>query len=343
MKGSPVMLARTCCVLAALVLALAGCSSAGGAGTTATGTTSSLINVGPKKAPGDEVCGRAGRPTGPRMIKHAMGQTEVPADPQRIVVLDSDKLDTVCALGLQDKVVGAIAVGTGAQPEYLGPTIHNIPTVGSIAEPELEKIAALKPDLILGSKFRTPDLYGSLSKIAPTVFTETVGSSWKQNFLLDGKALRRGARAEQLLTDLTDRAKQVGQQVDGPSADVSLVRFIKGGIRIYGPDSFAGQVLADAEVSRPEFQQLNGAEDRRFTEISEEELQHADGSTIYVATYGQENVDAEQSALGSPLWKTLKGVKADRAFRVQDEVWMTGIGVIAAGRILDDLKESLGS
>ncbi|SDS31260.1 ABC transporter substrate-binding protein [Microlunatus soli] len=325
------------------LLALAGCSGGAGAGSGATSDSAALTAVGPKKAPGDEVCGRAAKPSGSRTIKHAMGQTEVPADPQRIVVLDSDKLDTVCALGLQDKLVGAIAVGTGEQPQYLGPTVHDVPTVGSIAEPALEKIAALKPDLILGSKFRTPDKYDELSKIAPTVFTESVGSTWKQNVLLDGKALRQGDRAKTLLTELTDRAEKVGQQVDGPTADVSLVRFIKAGIRIYGPDSFAGQVLADARISRPQFQQLNGAEDRRFTEISEEELQHADGKTIYVATYGQENVEAEQSALGSPLWKTLKGVKAERAFRVQDEVWMTGIGVIAAGRILDDLQESLAS
>jgi len=328
--------------LALIATAVAGCS--GGTGTASGGTDEvKLIKVGPDTSPGDEVCGTAAAPDGPRQIRHAAGTTEVPADPQRIVVLDSDKLDTICALGLQDRLVGTIAVGTGAQPDYLGPTIHDVPTVGSISEPALEKVAARKPDLILGSKFRTPELYTSLSKIAPTVFTENVGSTWKQNFLLDAKALRRGTQAEQLLTDLTDHAAEIGKQVDGPQADLSLVRFIKGGIRVYGPDSFAGQVLADAEVSRPDFQQLRGAEDRRFATISEEELRYADGRSIFVATYGQENEAAERSALGSPLWKTLSGVESGHAYRVQDEVWMTGIGVIAANRILDDLKETLGS
>jgi len=323
------------------VLSVAGCSTASDGSPGGTEGSSTLKSVGPKQAPGDDVCGQATPATGTRRVEHAMGATEVPADPQRIVVLDSDKLDTVCALGLQDKLVGTIAIGSSPQPSYLGPTIAKVPTVGSIAEPSLEKIAALHPDLILGSKFRTPELYAGLSKIAPTVFTETVGSTWQQNFLLDGKALRRGDAAAARLQEFQARAKKIGTEVDGGDADVSIVRFVKGGIRVYGPDSFSGQVLDAAGISRPEFQQLNGAEDRRFTEISEEELNHADGKTIYVATYGSDNAAAEEAAIGSPLWKTLDGVKSGRAFRVQDEVWMTGIGVIAADRILDDLRDSL--
>jgi iron complex transport system substrate-binding protein len=41
------------------------------------------------------------------------------------------------------------------------------------------------------------------------------------------------------------------------------------------------------------------------------------------------------------LWKNLAAVKAGKAYPVTDETWMTGIGVTAAGKILDDLEKHL--
>lgn len=298
--------------------------------------------LGPTTEPSDEVCGETQPASGPTTIEHAMGSTTVPEDPQRIVILDSDKLDTICALGLQDRLVGAISLA-GGPPSYLGPTIKSVPTVGEISEPDVEKIASLQPDLILGSKFRTEELYDKLSQVAPTVFTELVGLTWQENFLLDSSALRRADQGKQLLQQLKDDAAKVGQEVDGAAADVSIVRFIKGGIRLYGPTSFSGIVLELAGISRPEFQQLNGAEDRRFAEISAEELQYADGKTIYVTAYGPENVAEQDRMLSDPLWQTLNGVKSGRVYLISDEIWMTGIGVIAAHGILEDLRSSLST
>jgi iron complex transport system substrate-binding protein len=325
-------------IMIGLATLLAGCS---GGTTPPPAAVPAPKSLGPTATPGDEVCGETRAASGPTMIEHAMGSTTVPEDAQRIVVLDSDKLDTICALGLQDRLVGTISLDSG-QPTYLGPTIKNVPTVGKIAEPELEKIASLRPDLILGSKFRTPDLYEQLSQIAPTVFTELVGLTWQENFLLDASALRRADQAKELLQELKDEAKVAGQEVDGAAAEASIVRFIRTSIRIYGPTSFSGSVLELAGVSRPEFQQLKGAEDRRFAEISAEELPRADGKTIYVAAYGSDAAAEKDRMLSDPVWQTLNGVKSGRVFLVSDEIWMTGIGVIAAHGILEDLRASLG-
>lgn len=327
-------------LLLALSVSVAACGNAEPEAGAAPESPSGVRTLGTGPDPTDEVCGATEPATGPTEITHASGTTEVPADAQRIVLLDSDKFDTLCALGLADKVVGAVELD-GGMPKYLGPTIAALPTVGTIKEPALETIASLKPDLILGSKFRTPDLYDQLSQIAPTVFTELVGLTWKENFLLDGQALRRGAQAETLLKDYESKAAEVGSTVDGDTANVSITRFMNGVIRTYGPTSFSGQVLEDAGISRPEFQRLENEEDRRFAEISPEEINLADGDTIYVTAYGPDSDTERLQAMEGPLWKTLSGVKAGRVFVVPDETWMTGIGVVAAGRILDDLKESL--
>lgn len=70
-----------------------------------------------------------------------------------------------------------LAPETKGWPTYLGDRVSGMADVGVLTEPDLEKISALKPGLILGSKFRHEKFYDELSAIAPTVFTEKVGIS----------------------------------------------------------------------------------------------------------------------------------------------------------------------
>jgi len=279
-----------------------------------------------------------------REIVHAMGTTRVPAQPKRVVVLDTDKMDTALTLGI--KPVGAARAGelTG-WPTYFGSdATQGITEVGTLQEPNLEAIAALAPDLILGSKFRQEKYYDELSKIAPTVFTENVGKPWKENFLLDGEALGKGKEARDLLAAYEARAKALGAKLgDAAALKVSVVRFMPTEIRLYGPDSFCGIVLADVGVGRPERQLLADKEDRRFDRISPERVSEADGDVIFVAAYGEKAAAEQAKVTAGPLWRSLRAVREGRVHVVPDETWMTGIGVTAAGRILDDLEKYLGA
>ncbi|MCI9887283.1 iron-siderophore ABC transporter substrate-binding protein [Micrococcales bacterium 31B] len=279
---------------------------------------------------------------GMRSVQTANGPVSVPADPQRVVVLDTDKLDIVCALGLQSRLVGAATPSADTnQPQYLGAVIEAVPAVGTLQEPDLEKIAALKPDLILGSAFRTQGFYANLSKIAPTAFTAEVGTPWKQNLVADGTALGRGAAAQAALDDYETRAADLEANLAGGATTASIVRFMGDKIRIYGPTSFSGSVLEDAGVARPVFQQLVGAKDRRFAEISEENIEQAAADVIYVSAYSEAGVERSRAALATPLWQTLPATQAGKTYIVSDETWMTGIGVIAANGLLADLEATL--
>ncbi|BCI90049.1 hypothetical protein NIIDMKKI_52550 [Mycobacterium kansasii] len=88
----------------------------------------------------DESCAREAAATDPgpptRQAHNAAGVNpdvaQVPAEPQRIVVLSGDQLDALCALGLQSRVVGAaLPDGSSSQPSYLGKTVHDLPGVGT--------------------------------------------------------------------------------------------------------------------------------------------------------------------------------------------------------------------
>ncbi|MEU8023934.1 iron-siderophore ABC transporter substrate-binding protein [Micromonospora harpali] len=275
-----------------------------------------------------------------REITHAMGTTKVPAEPKRVVVLDTDKIDTALSLGVTP--VGAATAGEARSwPTYFGEEkLAGIKEVGVLTEPDLEAINALKPDLILGSKFRQEKFYDELAAIAPTVFTEKVGITWKENFLLDGQALGKEQQAKDLLAAYEKRAKDFGAKL-GDAADrtVSIVRFIPGAIRVYGPDSFSGIVVGDTGLGRPERQQLAGKEDKRFDLVSAERVNEVDADVIFVTAYGEKAAAEQATVTGGTLWKGLSAVKAGRAHVVSDETWMTGIGVGAANKIIDDLEK----
>ena len=271
-----------------------------------------------------------------RTVKHAMGETKVPASPQRVVVLDTDKLDTMASLGLTPIGTAQAAQNTKI-PAYLGPGLASVKPVGTLQEPDLDAIRALRPDLILGSKFRQEKFYDELTAIAPTVFTDKVGITWKENFLLDAEALGKKNEAQGLL----DKYRQRASGLKKASQKVSIVRFMPDEIRVYGPESFAGIVLKDAGVPRPARQELADKSDKRFDKVSPERVQEVDGDVVFVSAYGEKAAQRQAEVTAGPLWGKLSAVAGGRAYVVDDEVWMLGIGVTAAGKILDDLQKHL--
>ncbi|MPZ67777.1 MAG: ABC transporter substrate-binding protein [Pseudonocardiaceae bacterium] len=278
--------------------------------------------------------GAADEAAGPtRSVQHAMGTTEISGTPQRVVVLDTGELDSVLALGVTP--VGAVRADEATGPQaYLAEQAQGVERVGTIDQPNLEAIAALQPDLILSNKVRHEELYDKFSGIAPTVFAESVGKPWKDNFRLAGEALGKQDQAERILADYRRKAEQVGQRFNDPGrTEVSMVRFMSDGIRLYGEGSFIGTILDDAGFARPRIART----DETFVEVSREQLSRADGDLLFHAAYGQDGASAQGQLTAGPLWQRLGAVSRGDAHKVSDDLWYLGIGPIAADLVLDDL------
>ena len=99
-------------------------------------------------------------------IKHFLGETKVKKNPEKVVVFDFGTLDTLDALGVE--VAGLPREGT--VPSYLEKyNTDKYENVGSLKEPDFEKINELQPDLIIISA-RQQDLYKEFQEIAPTIY-----------------------------------------------------------------------------------------------------------------------------------------------------------------------------
>jgi iron complex transport system substrate-binding protein len=269
---------------------------------------------------------------------------QVPAEPQRIVVLSGDQLDALCALGLQSRVVAAaLPDGSFSQPFYLGGAVHGLPTVGSRTHPDLGRVAAAHPDLILGSQGLTPWLYPQLAAIAPTVFTAAPGAAWEDNLRAVGAATARVGAVDGLLAGFTQRATQIGASHDAAHYQASIVQLTTTSIRVYGAANFPASVLTAAGVDRPASQRFT---DKPYVEIGatdadlakNPDLSAADADVVYVSCATPAAAERAAAVLDSGPWRKLSATRDNRVYVVNDEVWQTGEGPVAARGILDDLR-----
>ncbi|MFF8657889.1 ABC transporter substrate-binding protein [Streptomyces huasconensis] len=277
-------------------------------------------------------------------VKTAMGDVKVPVSPKRVVVLDTAELDSAISLGV--KPVGATHVeAESGFPGYLPKDeLSGVKDVGEMLNPNMEAIAALKPDLILTSKIRHAAKYDQLKKIAPTVMTETTGYPWKENFQVHADALGKKAEAKKVVSDYEAHAKKVTEAVGGPAkakaTKVNVLRFIEGAdIRLYGEQTYIATILKDVGLGRAPISAK--AKDGFSYDLSPEKIDLADTDVIFQSTYGDPKKAKQTQTTGSGLWKNMKAVKSGNVHTVEDELWIQGIGYTAADKILDEMQAAL--
>lgn len=283
----------------------------------------------------------ASGPADARMVEHAMGTTEVPDDPERVVVLTNEGTEAVLALGVTP--VGAVRSWLG-DPWYghIEAAMDGVQVVGTEHAPTLEVIAALQPDLILGNRQRQEEVYPQLSAIAPTVLSERLRGDWQVNFALYAEALGRAEEGEEILDAFDARTQAIADALgETLEEEISLVRFLPSSTRIYYKDTFAGIILDQIGFARP------AAQDREefADEVTRERIPEMEGDRLFYFVYEPGEGDAlsvEADWTSEPLWQSLDVVEAGNVHRVDDAVWNTAGGVLAANRMLDDLERIYG-
>jgi ABC-type Fe3+-hydroxamate transport system substrate-binding protein len=115
-----------------------------------------------------------------RVIKHAMGETEITGRPERIVSVDDELTTDMLILGAGDLLVGisfweAFGFGFEDEMQRLGLDVPSGAShIGDYWQPNLELVAELEPDLILRSSSGSgSEEYEALSEIAPTIILDT--------------------------------------------------------------------------------------------------------------------------------------------------------------------------
>lgn len=284
----------------------------------------------------------------PKTIEHAMGSTTIDKKPLRVATLDASYTDAALALGADVVAYTTYRAGDESFPSYLGDVSAQTKeaiNVGSLAEPSLDKVLEAKPDLIVSAKVRHEALYGQLSKIAPTLFSESTGPTWKQNIVMLGDALGKKEEAEKLIADYQARAKKVGAEIlaKKPGLSYSYVRFAgEDTARLYSSKSFLGEIMKDAGIPRPAGQP--DSTEKILVELGQEKITQAEAGLIITSAFGQDTEEGAKSRaqmkqfMSNPLWKKLKG----QSLEADDRVFASSVSLQGAHGVLTKLAETFG-
>lgn len=282
-----------------------------------------------------------------RVVKHAMGEANVPAKPQRVVTLDTGHLANALALGIQP--VGSTAwyptehqSGLSMVEPYLGDQLQELAIVGysfGADQVNLEKLLTLQPDLIMADSSHKA-IYNQLSQIAPTVLYDyPSGDGWKDFLRSSSAALGKTQEAETLLSDYDQRVQDFRQKMGSRlSTQVSVIHRLPGGTRIMYKEFFGGSVIQDTGLSRPPEQDKA---DTNSQPVSDEWIPKMGGDVIFSISFqDEESLKLVEQLQNHPLWSQLEAVQQDKVYSVNAEHWYGG-DIVKANLVLDDLFKYL--
>ena len=247
----------------------------------------------------------------PLTVSDSVGQQTFIKKPQRVVALQWDLLENVVGLGITP--VGAADIASWATwvREPLLP--DGIVDVGTRAEPNLERIADLKPDLILIGPTQL-NLKKSLERFSTVLVFENyradspIGQAQEviNQYLTLARVFNVEEKARQDITYWYKQLHEMGQSIRdhfGFSPSVQVIRF--SGLTtlfIYTPNSIADYVLRQMGITQPIVRENAnyGLIQVRIRDLKNLE----DTYVIYVLPFAQ-----EKQVLQSILWQAMPFVR----------------------------------
>ncbi|MEM7125977.1 MAG: ABC transporter substrate-binding protein [Chloroflexota bacterium] len=268
-------------------------------------------------------------------ITHETGTTTIEGVPERIVVLEYSFADNLGTLS-----VAPVGYAVDSMPDYLLPFTAEVGAeeVGTRAEPSLETIAALSPDLIIGDSRRHTEIYDKLSEIAPTVIFNSLRGSYQDQldtFQLIAQILDKEAEAADLLSTYEETfAATVGET--NPDAGEFVIGVLwSGGYTAHSNESFMGSFMES--LGRTNALSPQDGETQYVLEL--EGLASINPSTIVIlcAPSDQAVFDELQA---QPVWQSIDAAQNNQVYLFDRNLWSKGRGVMAYEAILQDAVDS---
>lgn len=244
-----------------------------------------------------------------KVFENSFGRVEVPVSPRCIVSLHDFSLTTqLLELGIKPcgstgrKKLFSDVLFRGAQERF---DVTGIQYIGSHQSPDLEAIAALKPDLIIGLSYHA-DLKDKLSKIAPVVLLPSRESDIKTYAKELAELVGKQQRYEEMLREYQWVVSEFKKRVKDPARiTVTTLEVYTDGFQLIGRGGM-DDVIADFGLGRVAAYR----EARQNVPYSLERIGDFDSDFI-IDTYEQ-LLDSETSTAAfrqSPQWRNLFAVK----------------------------------
>lgn len=261
--------------------------------------------------------------------------------PEKVFAVYQDSIETLLALGLEDRIVAAAGLDQDVKSDYK----DAFSKVNYLTEftPDKESVIMLKPDFILSwySYFSDKNLgdvsYWHQNGIQTYMMLNSGAASQRtlENEYLDILNLGKIFNVEEKALTIIDQMKsQINETVahassKGVSPKVLLMEVEKDGIRVYGDNTLGGDMIKNLGatlVTAPENQ------------MSSEALIQENPEVIFTVYFGSsDSLQDAQAAVAKltedPKYASLQAVKENRVYAISlGEIYCSGT------RTLDGIK-----
>ena len=276
-----------------------------------------------------------------KTIVHDFGTTELKKAPKRIVILDNlygeilDPLD-ITPVGATTGQSDSQEFSTLFKKQYKDAKVVSVGWQGS---PDLDKIAELKPDLILMTG-EQEDLYEELSDIAPTVgYQINTDENWDyhETSLKVAEIFDKRDEMKKDLDRLDAREAVFAENVKAKFGDQKLMylRVTDNDIRYYAYGHF-GYLYDTYHFNRAE----TFNPDDMFQVIDPDKLKDINPDLLIVQADSQELLDNKLK--NTPVWTSLKAVQNNKVIYADYSTYMLGFGIVSQEAIMRQISDEWG-
>ena len=276
-----------------------------------------------------------------KTIVHDFGTTELKKAPKRIVILDNlygeilDPLD-ITPVGATTGQADSQEFSTLFKKQYKD---AKVVSVGWQGNPDLDKIAELKPDLILMTG-EQEDLYDELSEIAPTVgYQINTDENWDyhETSLKVAEIFDKRDEMKKDLDRLDAREAVFAENVKAKFGNQKLMylRVTDNDIRYYAYGHF-GYLYDTYHFNRVE----TFNPDDMFQVIDPDKLKDINPDLLIVQADSQELLDNKLK--NSPVWTSLKAVQNNKVIYADYSTYMLGFGIVSQEAIMKQISDEWG-
>ncbi|MEN0617491.1 Fe(3+) dicitrate ABC transporter substrate-binding protein FecB [Klebsiella indica] len=251
--------------------------------------------------------------------------------PQRIVVLEFSFVDALAAVN-----VSPAGVADDNDPSRILPEVRarlkSWQSVGTRAQPSLEAISALHPDLIIADSSRHTGIYPALRQIAPVLLLKSRNETYAENLqsaAIIGKVVGKDTQMQQRLAQHRQTMAAFARQLPA-GASVLFGTSREQQFNLHSAQTYTGSVLTALGLKVP--QPINGTP---MTAINLEQLLAINPQWLLVAHYRAESIVKKWQQ--DPLWSMLQAQQNQQVVAVDSNSWARMRGIFAAERIASDM------
>ena len=259
--------------------------------------------------------------TGPRTVTDFMGQpVTINAPPQRVVGMSASISEMLFAIGVTP-------VGVTDGMDY-PPAAANLPTFGSGYQPDLEALAALEPDLIIGNGQLNMQIMDKLQAIAPTLMILTLTpEDVVKNIRTLGQATWHETQAEYLAQSYEGFLSAMSAIGASETVHPSIL-IIVGTLDVpnYGKsETYLGDMakilgatnIADGNADQGPFP--------GYTQLSTEYILNADPDFVFTITQGSDTPMPE-AMKDDPIWSSLSAYQNGHVMELDVRLFLESPG-----------------